>query len=103
MAERTVGFHTMRVSQCEKKRPKIIDFDVNSLVGSYITPHPSTYAINKLKIFNYIELFYFTCEGCLNAQSNLCTEADDTYGLSKPEIDDFVSFWSISAEIPYRT
>ena len=78
----------------EKKRPKINDFDTNSLVGSYITPCPSTYAINKLENFDYVELFYFTCEGCLNAQSNLHTEADDAYGLSK--INDFVSLRSIS-------
>jgi hypothetical protein len=78
----------------EKKRPKINDFDTNSLVGSYITPHPSTYTINKLESFDYVELFYFTCEGCLDTQSNLCTEADDAYGLSK--IGNFVSFRSIS-------
>ena len=79
----------------EKKRPKINDFDANSSVGSYITPRPSTYAINKLENFDYVELFYFTREGCLDAQSNLRTEADDAYGLSK--IGDFVSFRSISA------
>lgn len=81
--------------ECEKKKPKINDFDVNSSVGSYITPCPSTYAINKLENFDYIELFYFTREGCLDALSNQRTEANDTYGLSK--IGDFVSFWSISA------
>jgi hypothetical protein len=81
--------------ECENKRPKINDFDANSLVGSYITPRPSTYAINKLESFDYIKLFYFTREGCLDAQSNLCTEADDAYGLSK--IGNFVSFRSISA------
>ena len=79
----------------EKKRPKINDFDVNSSVGSYITPRPSTYTINKLESFDYVKLFYFTREGCLDAQSNLCTEADDAYGLSK--ISDFISFRSISA------
>ena len=79
----------------EKKRPKINDFDINSSVGSYITPHPSTYTINKLESFDYVELFYFTHEGCLDAQSSLCTEANDAYGLSK--IGNFISFQSISA------
>jgi hypothetical protein len=76
--------------ECKKKRPKINNFDANSSVGSYITPHLSTYAINKLESFDYVELFYFTHEGCLNAQSNLRMEADDAYGLSK--IGNFVSF-----------
>jgi hypothetical protein len=79
----------------EKKRPKINDFDLNSSVGSYITPRPSTYAINKLENFDYVELFYFTREGCLDALNNQRTEADDAYGLSK--IGDLVSFRSISA------
>ena len=79
----------------ENKRPKINDFDANSSVGSYITPRLSTYTINKLENFDYVELFYFTREGCLDTQSNLRMEADDAYGLSK--IGDFVSFRSISA------
>jgi hypothetical protein len=48
--------------ECEKKKLKINEFDVNPSVVSYITPHPSTYAINKLEDFDYIELFYL----CLN-------------------------------------
>jgi hypothetical protein len=79
----------------EKKRPKINDFDTGRSVGAFIAPHPSTYTINKLKSFDYIELFYFTREGCLDAQSHQCTEADDTFGLSR--VGDHVSFRSISA------
>ena len=78
----------------EKKKPKINNFNINSSVGSYITPHPSTYAINKLENFDYVKLFYFTQEGCLDALNNQCTEADDTYRLSK--IGDIISFRSIS-------
>jgi hypothetical protein len=79
----------------EKKRPKINDFDTGCSVGAFIAPRPSTYAINKLESFDYIELFYFTREGCLNAQSHQRTEADDTFGLSR--VGDHISFRSISA------
>jgi hypothetical protein len=79
----------------EKKKPKISDFEANHSVSSFIPPHPSSYALNKLESFEYVELFYFTLEGCLDAQSNQCTEADDAYGLSR--VGDMVSFRSISA------
>ena len=81
--------------ECEKKKPKINNFDINSSIGSYITPRPSTYAINKLESFDYVELFYFTWEGCLNALNNHHTEADNTYSLSS--IGDLVSLCSILA------
>ena len=79
----------------EKKRPKMNDFDTNKSVGSFIAPRPSTYALNKLENFEYVELFYFTREGCLDAQNHQRTEADDALGLSK--VGDLVSFRSISA------
>jgi hypothetical protein len=79
----------------EKKKPKINNFDTNRLVGSFITPRPSTYALNKLESFEYVELFYFTREGCLDAQTNQRTEADDAYGLTR--VGEVLSFKSISA------
>jgi hypothetical protein len=79
----------------EKKKPKIGDFEANRSVSSFIPPRPSSYALNKLESFEYVELFYFTLEGCLDAQSNQRTEADDAYGLSR--VGDMVSFRSISA------
>lgn len=79
----------------EKKRPKLNDFQVDSVIGNFIEPRPSTYALNKLENFEYVELFYFTLEGCLDAQSNHRTEVDDTYGLSR--VGDLVSLRSISA------
>lgn len=81
--------------ECEKKKAKINDFDTDRSVGSFIAPRPSTYALNKLENFKYVELFYFTREGCLDAQNHQRTEADDTHGLSK--VGDHVSFRSISA------
>lgn len=79
----------------EKKKSKMNDFDTNRSVGGFITPRPSTFATNKLENFDYIELFYFTREGCLDAMSSQRTEADDTFGLSK--MGDLVSLRSISA------
>jgi len=79
----------------EKKHPKINDFKTESAVGNFIIPRPLTYALNKLENFEYVELFYFTMEGCLDAQNNQRSEADDTFGLYK--VGETISLRSISA------
>ena len=48
----------------EKKRPKIADFDEGRMVSDHVMPRPSQFAIGKLKSFNFVELWYFTDEGC---------------------------------------
>ena len=52
----------------EKKKPKINDFDKGKMVADHIMPRPSQFAIGKLKSFNFVELWYFTDEGCAEAQ-----------------------------------
>jgi hypothetical protein len=46
--------------EAKKKKPKMNSFDVNAMVDDFITPHPSTYVLNKLESFEYIKLWYFT-------------------------------------------
>jgi hypothetical protein len=53
--------------ELEKKKPKINDFDENRIAESVIVPRPSPFALNKLKSFEYVELSYFTPEGCATA------------------------------------
>ena len=38
--------------EAERKKPKINDFDADSVVPGHITPRPSSYALNKIKTFN---------------------------------------------------
>jgi hypothetical protein len=70
-------------AEAEKKKPKINDFEVNTMVGSYITPCPSQYALQRLKNFEYLELWYLTQEGCANAAQHQHTQNNDTSGLTK--------------------
>ena len=72
----------------EKKWPKINDFDETKMVADHIMPWPSQFAISKLKSFSYIELWYFTDEGCAEAQVSSRAQSDDMYGLTK--VDDLV-------------
>ncbi|KIJ91422.1 hypothetical protein K443DRAFT_14413 [Laccaria amethystina LaAM-08-1] len=51
----------------EKKKPKLKDFIANRPVTDTIQLHPSRYAIHKLDEQEYIELYYFTLEGCTEA------------------------------------
>ena len=55
--------------ELEKKQPKINDFDNEKMVGDFILPNPSQFAIGKLKLFSFTELWYFTEEGCCKARN----------------------------------
>ncbi|KAF8152514.1 hypothetical protein B0H34DRAFT_821777 [Crassisporium funariophilum] len=67
----------------KKMKSKLRAFNPDLLVASVLAPRPSSYALNKLANFEYCELWYFTQEGCDDAQRTHCTEADDSFGMSK--------------------
>ena len=71
-----------RQKELEKKRPKINDFNNDKMVGDFVLPRPSQFAISKLKSFSFIELWYFTEEGCSEAQESSRTLPDDVYGIT---------------------
>ena len=79
----------------EKKKPKINDFDENKMVGDYVAPRPSQFAISKLKSFNYVELWYFTAEGCTKAHELNRVLPDDAYGLTR--LDDVVALKPVAS------
>ncbi|KAH9928239.1 hypothetical protein B0H21DRAFT_712162 [Amylocystis lapponica] len=47
----------------EKKKPKMAIFDVSRAPPTELRPDISSFARNKLKSFEYVELWYFTLEG----------------------------------------
>lgn len=79
----------------EKKKLKMRDFDDALSVGNYIAPRPSQYALRRLEDFEYVELWYFTPEGCSDASQFQTTQHDDAFGLTK--VDEFVTLKSISS------
>lgn len=64
-------------------------------IGSQITKQPSPYAMNKLESLEFIELWYFTPEGCTNTAKSQHSSADDALGLTN--IDGLPYFKSISS------
>ncbi|GLB39889.1 putative tyrosine recombinase [Lyophyllum shimeji] len=79
----------------EKKKPKLNDFVAKQAIGDTIQPRPASFATKKLEDFDYIELWYFTEEGCLEASRSNRAVADDTFGLSK--VDDVIALRPISS------
>ena len=81
--------------ELEKKRLKINDFDNNKMVGDFVMPRPSQFAVSKLKSFSFIELWYFTKEGCSEAQETNRTLPEDAYGIT--QVDDLVALKPVTA------
>ena len=77
------------LKELEKKQPKINNFDDDKMVGDFVLPCPSQFAIGKLKSFSFTELWYFTEEGCSKAQESSRALPDDTYGIMR--FDDLVA------------
>ena len=82
--------------EMEKKKPKMNVFKPGTLVASILIPRPSQYALQKLSSFDFVELWYFSPEGCADAaRSNSKSQADDAFGLSK--VDDILTVKSVAA------
>ena len=66
-----------------KKKPSYVDFDINAPIASRIPHSPSEYAVGKVENIEYVELWYFTTEGCREAGKATPSVADDTFGILK--------------------
>lgn len=65
------------------KASKMNTFDEAKTVDSFIAPRPSEYAVSRLQDGKYVDLYYFTREGCLDAAASDSSTSDDTFGLSR--------------------
>ena len=79
----------------EKKKPKMNGFDNALPVSDTIIPRPAQYAIQKINNFDYVELWYFSPEGCKDASRNPQSIAEDAFGLTK--VDDAIALRPLSA------
>ena len=81
--------------ELEKKHPKTNDFDNNKMVGDFVMPRPSQFAVGKLKSFSFIKLWYFTEEGCSEVQETNRTLPEDAYGIT--QVNDLVTLKPVTA------
>ncbi|KAG1752596.1 uncharacterized protein EDB91DRAFT_1044842 [Suillus paluster] len=86
--------------EAEKKKPKINDFKAGVSVNDTLTHRPSQYAIHKLKSFEYVELWYFSPDGCKDTADEAKSSADGTFGFTK--VDDFIALKAVAAFKPSR-
>ncbi|EDQ99582.1 uncharacterized protein LACBIDRAFT_316361 [Laccaria bicolor S238N-H82] len=69
----------------EKKKPKLKNVAPNKLVRNTVRLRPSRYAIHKLEEREYVELYYFTQEGCTEALTIDRTIAQDAFTFTKAD------------------
>ncbi|KAG1903868.1 uncharacterized protein F5891DRAFT_1184813 [Suillus fuscotomentosus] len=83
--------------KAEKKKPKINDFDAGAIVADVIIPRPSQYAIQKIKSMEYVELWYFSPDGCREASitSRSTSDSDDAFGFAK--VDGMVALKTLAS------
>lgn len=70
--------------EADKKKPRMNVFKPGTSVANILILHLSQYALQKLSSFDFIELWYFSPEGCADAvHNNSKSHADDMFGISK--------------------
>jgi hypothetical protein len=79
----------------ERRKPKMKDFDDATTVGNFIGIRPAQYALRRIEEFEYVELWYFTTEGCADATQHQLTQHEDAFGLTK--VDNMVTLKSFSS------
>ncbi|KZT18306.1 hypothetical protein NEOLEDRAFT_1065920 [Neolentinus lepideus HHB14362 ss-1] len=84
----------------DRKKATLAPFDPSRVAPDFLRPRPSAFATHKLEAFEYIELWYFTTEGCLDALSSARSTADNTFGLATEE--DVLALRPIAAHKPSK-
>jgi len=69
----------------EKKKPKLKDLAMNKAVRDTTQLCPSRFTLHKLEDCDYVELHYFTLEGCTEATKHNRTIAQDTFTFTKAD------------------
>ena len=69
----------------EKKKPKLKGLAMNKPVRDTTQLRPSRFAIHKLEERDYVELHYFTLEGCTEAAKQDRTIAQDAFTFTKAD------------------
>jgi hypothetical protein len=64
-----------------KPKATFVDFDLDSTVANQIPHQPSEYAVNRIEQIEYVELWYFTNEGCKEASTPTSTAVDNTFSI----------------------
>ena len=64
-----------------KKKATYVNFNLDTSVDNQVPHTPSEYAVGKMEDIEYVELWYFTTEGCKEAGKVTPSVADNTFGI----------------------
>jgi hypothetical protein len=67
----------------DKKKTKMSGFNPNTMVRDNLLPRPSQFAIQKLKNFEYVELWYLSPEGCAFTSNENKSTASGAYTFAE--------------------
>ncbi|KAG1756002.1 hypothetical protein EDB19DRAFT_1823438 [Suillus lakei] len=84
-----------KLREAEKKKPKINNFKSGTAVSDTLTPRPSQYTIHKLKTFEFVELWYFSPDGCKETSDEAKRTADNAFGFTR--VDNFVALKPVAS------
>lgn len=76
---------TQEKVEADKKKPQFSVMTVGRVVPTDLLPRPSQYAVNKLEQKEFVEIYYFTLEGCTEAAATLRSAPDDTFSLARSD------------------
>ncbi|EED85537.1 predicted protein [Postia placenta Mad-698-R] len=83
----------------EKRRLQLGTLHFNRDAPSFLDQRPSAYALHKLAKGEYVELWYFTVEGCATARNDRST-AEEAYGITRT--DDTLALRPLAAHCASR-
>lgn len=69
-----------------RKKTTVTDFDEESSIPESLPFFPASYTTEKVKSLDYVELWYFTMEGILDASKITPTVANDMFGLLRTDL-----------------
>ena len=70
-------------AEAEEKKPRPNSFDEERPIDKWVEPRPSSYALNKVRTWEYVELDYFTPRGCKDAADANRSTGHDTLALTQ--------------------
>ncbi|KIK91077.1 hypothetical protein PAXRUDRAFT_13984 [Paxillus rubicundulus Ve08.2h10] len=82
--------------EVDKKKPRMNTFVPGSSIADVLIQPPSQYALQKLSTFDYVEMWYFSLAGRLDASMyHDRSQVDDTFSISK--VDDLLAVRPIAS------
>ena len=69
-----------------RKKTFVANFEEDSFIPESLPFFLAQYAIDKIKNLDYVDLWYFTVEGILDASKITSTAADDTFGILRTDL-----------------